>query len=213
SRRALMAREMLTSKEMTVTEACTKLPMRLRNKPFQKGDSDVSVREVSSSLFNYSAQSVQNRMQQFRQEFQQLGQHLQSGNLTAAQSDFAALQPTQTSSTSSSQSTNSISQEFQQLAQDLQSGNPSAAQKDYSTIQQSMQNQAAQKHHHHGGGAGSSSISQLLQQLGQALQSGSLSASQQAYSTLQQQFQMFMANGGSTATSSTSSSNSIAVSV
>ena len=57
----------------------------------------------SSSLFDYNTQSVQNKMQQFQQEFQQLGQDLQSGNLSAAQSDFATLQQyaPQTNSTSS----------------------------------------------------------------------------------------------------------------
>ncbi len=46
----------------------------------------------SSNLFSYENQSVQNNMQQFQQEFQQLGQDLQSGNLSAAQSDFTTLQ-------------------------------------------------------------------------------------------------------------------------
>src|SRR5271157_3431241 len=121
----------------------------------------MSVSGISSSSFSdYNTQSVQNRMQQVRQEFQQLGQDLQSGNLSAAQTDFATLQqlrpptfvgPTavgqQTSSTSSSQSNSPIAQEFNQLSQDLQSGNVSAAQKDYTTIQQDFQNQAGQTHH------------------------------------------------------------------
>src|SRR5271157_3625832 len=171
----------------------------------------------SSSLLNYNPQSVQNRMQQFQQEFQQLGQDLQSGNLSAAQADFATLQQLgpQTNSTSSSQSSNPIAQEFNQLSQDLQSGNVSAAQKDYATIQQSFQTQASQTHHHHhgGGGSGASAISQLLSQLGQALQSGSLSVAQQAYRTLQQDFLQFTQGSGLSLTqaASPSSSNSIAV--
>ena len=173
----------------------------------------------SSSLLNYNPQSVQNRMQQFQQEFQQLGQDLQSGNLSAAQADFATLQQLgpQTNSTSSSQSSNPMAQEFNQLSQDLKSGNVSAAQKDYTTIQQDLQNQAGQTHHHHhhhgGGGGGSSVISQLLNQLGQALQSGNLSAAQQAYSTLQQDFQQFtQSNASSSTQASSTSSSSIAVS-
>ena len=48
-----------------------------------------------SSLLDYNAQStqsVQSKKQQFEKEFQQLGTDLQSGNLSAAQSDFATLQ-------------------------------------------------------------------------------------------------------------------------
>ena len=44
---------------------------------------------LSSGLFNYAAQSVNNNVQQFRQEFQQLGQDLQSGNLSAAGSAYS----------------------------------------------------------------------------------------------------------------------------
>jgi outer membrane protein assembly factor BamD (BamD/ComL family) len=172
----------------------------------------------SSSFSNYSPQDVQNNWQQIQQEFQQLGQDLQSGNLSAAQADFATLQRLnpQANSTSSSQSTNPIAQEFNQLEQDLQSGNTSAAQQDYTKIQQDFQSQGAQTHHHHhhhGGGSGSSGISQLLDQLGQELQSGNLSAAQQSYSTLQQDFQQFTQSGVSSAqASSQSSSTGVSVS-
>lgn len=162
----------------------------------------------SSSFSDYSAQSVQNTRQQVQQEFQQLGQDLQSGNLSAAQSDFATLQQlVPQNNSSSTQSNNPIAQAFQQLAQDLQSGNLSGAQQDFATIEQDFQNQAAQAasqsssrvaegHHHHHGGGGENQISQLFDQLGQALQSGNLSAAQQAFSTLQQDFQQFnQANG------------------
>jgi hypothetical protein len=154
----------------------------------------------SSSLFNYSPQNVQNQspMQLFRQEFQQLGQDLQSGNLSAAQSDFATLEKSAPQgSSASAPSSGAIFQGFQQLSTDLQSGNVSAAQQDYSNIQKDFQNIAAQHHHHHhlgGGGGGSSSESQSIDQLGQALQSGNLSAAQQAYSSLLQEFQQFGEN-------------------
>src|SRR5208337_2215881 len=141
----------------------------------------MSVSGISSSLYN--TQSVQNNFQQFQQTFQQLGKDLQSGNLSAAQSDFATLQKLspQSGSTSSSQSDNPVAQAFSQLSTDLQSGNLSAAQQDYTTIQQAMQSQATQGHHHHHHGGGSSEaseISQLLDQLGTALQSGDLSTAQ-----------------------------------
>lgn len=185
----------------------------------------MSVTGLSSSSF-YSGQSVQNQIQQFQQQFSQLGQDLQSGNLSAAQSDFATLQANQpqgSSSTSSSQSNSPIAQAFNQLSTDLQSGNLSAAQQDYSTIQSDFQNQSAQghHHHHHGGGSGSSGsgsssesseISQLFSQLGSALQSGNLSNAQQAYSTLQQDLQQYtQGNSSLTATSSQSSSGNFSV--
>jgi len=177
---------------------------------------------VSSSFLNYDNQTIQSRMQRFRQEFQQLGQDLQSGNLSAAQQDFVTLQqlgPQGSSASSSAQSSNPIAQAFNQLAQDLQSGNLSAAQQDYSNIQQDFQNQAAQTqghHHHHHGGGGSgsegSAISQLFSQLGQALQSGSLSAAQQAYNSLLQDLQQFGQTSGQASTQQTPSSSSLSVS-
>ena len=178
----------------------------------------MSVAGISSSnLFDFNSQSIQNRKQQFQQELQQLGQDLQSGNLSAAQTDFATLQQSgpQISSTSSNQNASPIAQDFKQLSQDIQSGDISAAQQDYAKLQQDFQSQAAGKHAHHhhqgGGEGGASAISQLLQQLGQDLQTGSLSAAQQAYSTLQQDFQQFAQSTGLFATSSPSNPNPVSV--
>jgi len=177
----------------------------------------------SSSWFNFENQNVQNRFQQFQQDFQQLGQDLQSGNLTAAQQDFATLQQLgpQTSFTSSAQSTSPIAQAFNQLSQDLQSGNLSAAQQDYTRIQQDFQNQASGQnqtsevhhghHHHHGGGGESSEISQLFTELGQALQSGNLSTAQQTYNSLLQDLPQ-VGQGAGQATQSAQNSGSISVS-
>lgn len=186
----------------------------------------MSVSGISSSSFSdYGTQSVQNQRQEIQREFQQLGQDLESGNLSAAQSDFAALQQlVPQNNSNSTQSNNPIAQAFNQLAQDLQSGNLSAAQQDYTAIQQDFQNQAAQAgsqfsqsqgvhghHHHHGGGDNDGSeISQLFDQLGQALQSGDLSTAQQVFSTLQQDFQQFgqaNASSSSQTSSETGSSN------
>jgi hypothetical protein len=177
----------------------------------------------SSSLYNYSSQTLENNMKQIQQQFQQLGQDLQSGDLSAAQSDFAALEQLmpQNSSTSSAQSNNPIAQAFSQLSQDLQAGNLSAAQQDYSTIQQDFQNQRAQMqgarmhgHHHRGGeSSGTSEISQLLDQLGQALQSGNLTTAQQVFSSLQKEFQHFSQNNGLSSSQSSSQSSSTSISV
>ncbi|MFZ0284234.1 MAG: hypothetical protein WAL32_03305 [Terriglobales bacterium] len=159
---------------------------------------------LSSSLFNSNSQAITSSKQQFQQEFQQLGQALQSGNLSAAQADFATLQQNSpSSSTTASSSSNPIAQAFSQLGKDLQSGNLSAAQQDFSNIQQNTQStqtqstQAHHHHHHHGGGAGSgeqSNITQEFAQLGQDLQAGNVSAAQQAYSAVQQSFAAFGAN-------------------
>lgn len=179
----------------------------------------MSVSGISSSnLFNYENSNVQNQRQQLQQEFQQLGQDLQSGNLSAAQSDFATLQQigSNTSSTSASASSNPLAQAFNQLGQDLQSGNLSAAQQDFSTIQQDLQSQVSQghgHHHHHGGGGGqSNSISQLFQQLGQSLQSGNISSAQQIYNSITQDLAQFGVNGQSTQPASGTATTGVSVS-
>jgi hypothetical protein len=131
--------------------------------------------------------------QQIQQEFQQLGQNLNSGNLSSAQSDFVTLQNdlTQISSPSAQQNNNPIAQAFNQLGQDLQAGNLSAAQQDFATIQQDFQNQGSRMHHHHhhSEGGQESEFSQLFDQLGQDLQSGNLSGAQSDFSSLQQLLQ------------------------
>jgi len=181
---------------------------------------------VISNALGSQTESVQGNRQQFQQEFQQLGQDLQSGNLSAAQSDFATLQQNAPPGSplanlnSTTQGSNSLTNAFSQLSQDLQSGNLSGAQSDYSTIQQDFQNQGQSQgahghHHHHGGGGGgaeASAISQEFQQLGQALQSGNLSNAQQAYTSLQQDFEQF-SSGNSSATQNGSSAPSASPSI
>jgi hypothetical protein len=80
--------------------------------------------------------------QRMKQGFQLLGQGLQSGNLSQAQSDFAALQqllpggPQNSLLTpaSGTQGSNPLATAVSQLAQDLKSGNLSAAQSDFTAI-------------------------------------------------------------------------------
>lgn len=151
----------------------------------------MSISSISSSMYN---SNIQSQFEQFQQEFQQLGNDLNSGNLSSAQADFVTLQQDmpQANSTSTSQSNNPIFQAFQQLSKDLQAGNLSAAQQDYSTIQQDFQSQTSQVHHHHhhnSGGSQQSQFAQLFDQLGQDLQSGNLSSAQSAFSSLQQLLQ------------------------
>jgi len=146
----------------------------------------MSTSSISSSMFS--------QLQQFQQEFQQLGKDLTSGNLSAAQSDFATLQkdmPQASSSASTAQSSNPIAQAFSQLSQDLQAGNLSAAQQDYANLQQDFQSRAPYRHHHHhrSGGSEESQFSQLFDQLGRDLQSGNLSSAQSDWNSLQQLLQ------------------------
>ncbi len=172
----------------------------------------MSVSGIASSLFApVSPQNLQSKAQHIQQEFQQLGQDLKSGNLSAAQTDFvtlqSGLQPNNTSSTS--QSNSPIVQDFTQLASDLKAGNLSAAQQDFTALQQALNTASnatagAQGHHHHhhasesSGSNGASSIggsiNQAFTQLGQALQAGNLSNAQAAYTSLQQDFQLFTQN-------------------
>ena len=168
---------------------------------------------LSSAALSIGSQFFQSRMQRMKSEFQQLGSDLQSGNLTAAQSDFAALQKMQPQPpvSASGQNGSTISQDFTQLAADLKAGNTTAAQQDFTKLQQDFQSQASQTHHHHhhhGGsssdGGQSGSISQLFTQLGSALQSGNLSAAQQAYSTMLQTFAQYGAVGSTTSSSAVS---------
>lgn len=152
----------------------------------------MSVTSISNHLPNYEPEPVSYRkppipnIQQFKQEFQQLGNDLQSGDLSAAQADFAQLQQTGPAGLSdpSRQPNSPMGRAFQQLSQDLQAGNLSAAQKDYAEIQHAFQQLAAQGHHH-----GESQIPQILQKLGQALKSGDLAAAQKAFDLLKHDLQ------------------------
>jgi outer membrane protein assembly factor BamD (BamD/ComL family) len=163
----------------------------------------MSLAGISSTNYFAQQQALQNNQQQFLQEFQQLGQDLQSGNLSAARSDFTTLQ--QGTSTSSASSSNPIVQAFNQLGQDLQSGNTTAAQQDFTQLQTDLQNAAqsasqnasettGHRRHAHRDSDSNSEISQLFQQLGQDLQSNNLAGAQQAYNSLLQDFQSATTN-------------------
>ncbi len=132
--------------------------------------------------------NIQRNYQQVRSEFNQLGQDLQSGNLTQAQTDFVTL----SQSVGTELGSNSpIAKTLETIGQALQSGNLSAAQQAFSAMSTGRN---AVSHHHHQGGATQSAFQQLLSQLGQALQSGNLSAAQQAFASVQQMWQQNSTN-------------------
>ncbi|MGD1104276.1 MAG: hypothetical protein ABSA59_19675 [Terriglobia bacterium] len=151
-------------------------------------------------------QTWQARAQKIQSEFQRLGQDLQAGNLSQAQSDFSTLSQNLSGPL---QSNTTLAQAFSALGSALQSGNVSAAQQAYAIFQQDIQ-QADQSHHHHHHAGGSSqttnsstssTLSQLFSSLGSALQAGNLSAAQTAYSTLQQDLQQLGWSSGTTSQS------------
>ena len=140
----------------------------------------MSVSGISSSPVDHvqTPPIAQSKRQQFEQSFQQFGQDLKSGNLSAATSDLGALEKLEPQSTARSASFDSspIGQQFAQLTQDIHSGNLSGARQDYSNIQQDIQNRLAHWHHNHGG--------PIAGGLAQS-QSGSPTSVQQAYSSVQ----------------------------
>jgi hypothetical protein len=171
----------------------------------------MSVSAILSSAYNQPQIGSGNNP--YQQSISQLGKDLQSGNLSAAQSDFASLQAEFSQSSTTTGSSNNpvtgstaspIAQTFNQLDSDLQSGNLSAAQKDFSTVQQDLQNRGRAipfNSHYLGGGSNTGAQNTLLQSLnqtGQSLSSTSLAGAQQAYASLQQELQEFELGGGAT---------------
>src|ERR1051326_8284159 len=144
----------------------------------------MSIAGISSNFLVNSLSPRQTSLQQFKDEFQQLGQDLQAGNLKAAQDDYAQLQNIQqqrNSSVTQNNSINSVSQLFDQLGKDLASNNVASAQDDFNEIMKAIQSRGGSQvhHHHHRHGGGSSSqaagVQTDLNTLGQALQAGNLS--------------------------------------
>jgi hypothetical protein len=143
--------------------------------------------------------NIQRNYQQVRSEFKQLGQDLQAGNLTQAQTDFVTL----SQSAASQFSGNSpVAKTLNTLGQALQSGNLSGAQQAFASLPSHIVGPCAVPHSAHPGSASAqqSAFSQALSQMGQALQSGNLTVAQQAFSAMQQSWQQMGSNGGATAT-------------
>ena len=98
----------------------------------------MSLSAISASSLStiQSAPISPTRLQQFKQDFQQLGQDLESGNLSAAQAAFAAIpKPGQGQSSTSAP----VEQAFDQLGQNLHSGNLASAQQDFIQIKTDIQ--------------------------------------------------------------------------
>ena len=171
-----------------------------------------------------AAQNTGGNFQQIQDEFQQLGQDLQAGNLSQAQQDYATLsqnfqnaqsQTAQPQTAQTQNNSNPLAQAFNALAQDLQNGNLAGAQQDFANIQQDAQQQQqdagpVRHYHRHGGGGGGqqqNGIAQAFSSLAQALQSNNLSGAQSAFATLQQDLQQFAAGGNAGSTNGTTSNS------
>jgi len=121
----------------------------------------MSISSITSGL----PQGWQSVFQQRRQDFSQLAQALQSGDLAGAQKAYANLQSLQPggqsgSSLSSNSTANPIQNDFSALGQALASGNLSQAQNAFSQLQIDFKTAAQQSgaptaghvhdgHHHH----------------------------------------------------------------
>ena len=100
----------------------------------------MSLSGISGSALNYSIEEIQDQ-RKIQQEYQQLDQDLQSGNVAAAQKDFMTLEQLTPNSSSASwaQSNDAIAQGFQRLSENLRSGNLSGAQQAYGELHQEFQ--------------------------------------------------------------------------
>jgi hypothetical protein len=147
------------------------------------------------------SQSSHSRFQQIQNEFEQLGQDLQSGNLTLAKKDFTNLSQDIPSAQQNNKSP--IAKAFGTLGQALRSPSLSAAERASSTVNST--------------GSRNGSLAGDLGSLEQALQSENLLSARTAFATLQKDFEQF-ATGSSyssmnTSGSSTQSSGTLNLSV
>lgn len=138
--------------------------------------------------------NIQRQYQQVQNEFKQLGQDLQAGNLSEAQTDYVTLSQAVGSQLGSN---SPIAKTLGTIGQALQSGNVSAAQQAFSALSSGHSGVS----HRNQRGAMQGSFEQVWNQMGQALQSGNVSAAQQAFSAVQQIWQQ--GSGSTTATSAT----------
>jgi hypothetical protein len=151
----------------------------------------MSIAGIASTAFAQLA-NVQHNYQKVQSEFKQLGQDLQAGNLTQAQTDFVSL----SQSLATNQQTGAVTSAGTSPTTPPTSVGPNAVN------QPGQANSAAASHHR-------IHFRQALSQLGQALQAGNLSVAQQAFATMEQIWQQF----GSSAVASTPATQSAAINV
>ncbi len=151
----------------------------------------MSIAGIASTAFAQLV-NVQHNYQKVQSEFKQLGQDLQTGNLTQAQADFVTL----SQSLASNQQTGAVASAGTSPTTPPTFVGPNAVN------QPGQANSASASHHR-------IHFRQALSQLGQALQAGNLTAAQQAFTTMEQIWQQF----GSSAAASTSVTQTTPVNV
>lgn len=130
-----------------------------------------------TSINSTQLANVQRNLQKVQSEFKQLGQDLQSGNLTQAQADFVTFSQALTSPP------NFVGPTALDQHKGAASGSSPARPPNIVGPTALSQSPSASHHRVH--------LRHALTQLGQALQAGNLAAAQQAFSTMSQIWQQF----------------------
>jgi DNA-binding FadR family transcriptional regulator len=116
----------------------------------------MTVSGISTSTDLNQTSSTQTKFKQVKDDYQLLGQALQSGDLNAAQQAFAALQQLIPNLSSGSQaqngqqgsSQNPLLTDLNAIGKALQSGDLSAAKAAFAKLQQDVQSVSIKGHHH-----------------------------------------------------------------
>ncbi|GAB7126223.1 hypothetical protein JCM19000A_07300 [Silvimonas sp. JCM 19000] len=173
-----------------------------------------SISGLSSSSYLYSS-TASDELKQRRQNYKALETALNAGDLSGAQTAYAALQAQQSSASSGSSSSgsgsNSAQQQFQTdfaaLGTALSSGDISSAQSAFATLQSDRPKGPPP------GGQGGGAIQQVASDLDavqSALSSNDLSSAKTTFSTLLQDLQTAMGSSSASASASGSISSSSA---
>ncbi|HTO58744.1 MAG TPA: hypothetical protein VMJ74_13165 [Pseudomonadales bacterium] len=125
--------------------------------------SGVSVSGISSSAA-YQPNATQTHFGQARQDFKDLASALQSGDLSGAQTAFAAWQQvmqsgqagTQQNASQNGGKQNQFAQDMAAVGKALQSGDVAGAKQAFAQLQQDMQSAGRMHHRHHSHGSGNS---------------------------------------------------------
>ena len=145
----------------------------------------MSVSGISTNTNLNQTTSAQTKFRQIRNDFQQLGQALQSGDLNGAQQAFAALQQLIPNLSSGSQAQNGQQGSSQNpllaglnaVGKALQSGDLSGAKTAFAKLQQDVQSVSHKGHHHRKMGGSQNSVSSLTGNSSQTATSSSSSKS------------------------------------
>ena len=147
----------------------------------------MTVSGISTSTDLNQTSSTQTKFKQVKNDYQLLGQALQSGDLNAAQQAFAALQQLIPNLSSGSQaqngqqgsSQNPLLTDLNTIGKALQSGDLSAAKSAFAKLQQDVQSVSSKGPHHrpHKTGGAQNSLASLLDSSSQTYGSSSTSQS------------------------------------